>query len=149
MFQKNSVYPNFFYLHSFLLLPSISLKNIQHRTTRNCWKNIKYPTKKINFTGKEFTPNESIADLAQFELSHEEWDLIKAGLCFSIQPDKIWKFEHLHFLFKRFIVHLLTTLNLRKLKVRWKRITHILLFLVSITTNSLHVSYVNISLGKY
>ena len=29
----------------------------------------------------------------QYELSHEESDLLKAGLYFSIQPDKIRKFE--------------------------------------------------------
>ena len=36
-----------------------------------------------------FTPNETIANPMQYELSHEESDLLKAGLYFSIQPDKI------------------------------------------------------------
>ena len=36
-----------------------------------------------------FTANETITKLTQYELSQEEFDLVKAGLCFSIQPDKI------------------------------------------------------------
>ena len=36
-----------------------------------------------------FTANETITNLTQYELSHEESDLLKAGLYFSIQPDKI------------------------------------------------------------
>ena len=36
-----------------------------------------------------FTANETIANLMQNELYQEESDLLKAGLCFSIQPDKI------------------------------------------------------------
>ena len=40
-----------------------------------------------------FTPNETIANLMQYELSHEESDLLKAGLYFSIQTDKIRKCE--------------------------------------------------------
>ena len=64
-----------------------------------------------------FTPNETIANPMQYELSHEESDLLKAGLYFSIQTDKIRKsenfttFEKIHCLF-------LTTLNPRKPKVR-------------------------------
>ena len=40
-----------------------------------------------------FTANETITNLTQYELSHEESDLFKAGLYFSIQPDKIRKSE--------------------------------------------------------
>ena len=36
-----------------------------------------------------FTANETITNLTQYELSQEESDLLKAGLYFSIQPDKI------------------------------------------------------------
>ena len=52
-----------------------------------------------------FTANEAIATLTQDELSQEESDLLKAGLYFSIQPDKIRKseifttFEKIHYLF--------------------------------------------------
>ena len=51
------------------------------------------------------TANETITNLTQFELSQEESDLLKAGLYFSIQPDKIRKskifttFEKIHFSF--------------------------------------------------
>ena len=49
-----------------------------------------------------FTANGTITNLMQYELSDEESDLLKAGLYFSIQPDKIWKsrifttFEKIH-----------------------------------------------------
>ena len=52
-----------------------------------------------------FTANETITNLTQYQLSHEESDLRKAGLYFSIQPDKIRKseifttFEKIHRLF--------------------------------------------------
>ena len=40
-----------------------------------------------------FTANETITNLAQYELSPEKSDLLKTGLYFSIQPDKIQKSE--------------------------------------------------------
>ena len=40
-----------------------------------------------------FTSNETITNLTQYELSQEEADLLKVGLYFSIQPDKILKSE--------------------------------------------------------
>ena len=40
-----------------------------------------------------FTANETITNLTQYELSQEESDLLKVGLYFSIQPDKIGKSE--------------------------------------------------------
>ena len=40
-----------------------------------------------------FTANETIANLTQYELSQEESDLLKAGIYFSIHPDKIRKSE--------------------------------------------------------
>ena len=38
-----------------------------------------------------FTSNKTINNLTQYELFQEESDLIKAGLYFSIKPEKIWK----------------------------------------------------------
>ena len=46
-----------------------------------------------------FTGNETITNLTQHELSQEEPDLLKAGLYFSVQPDKIRKSE----IFRSFI----------------------------------------------
>ena len=40
-----------------------------------------------------FTANTTATNLTQYELSQEESDLLKAGLYFSIQPDKIRKSE--------------------------------------------------------
>ena len=39
------------------------------------------------------TANETITNPTQYELFQEECDLLKAGLYFSIQPDKILKFQ--------------------------------------------------------
>ena len=58
-----------------------------------------------------FRANETITNLTQYELPQEESDLFKAGLYFSIQPDKIWKskifcaFEKIH----RFFINNLKT----------------------------------------
>ena len=52
-----------------------------------------------------FKSNETITSLTQYELSQEQSDLLKAGLYFSIQPDKIQKseifttFEKIHWSF--------------------------------------------------
>ena len=52
-----------------------------------------------------FTTNETITNPTQYELSQEEFDLLKAGVYFSIQQDKIQKseifisFEKIHCLF--------------------------------------------------
>ena len=64
-----------------------------------------------------FTDNETITNLMQYELSQEESDLLKAGLYFSIQPDKIRKSE-IFTTFEKIHLHFLTTLNPRKPKVR-------------------------------
>ena len=40
-----------------------------------------------------FTANKNIIYVTQYELSQEESDLLEAGLCFSIQSDKIQKSE--------------------------------------------------------
>ena len=40
-----------------------------------------------------FTVNETITNLTQYELSQDEPDLLKTGLYFTIQPDKIRKSE--------------------------------------------------------
>ena len=49
-----------------------------------------------------FTANKTITNLTQYELSQKESDFLKAGIYFSIQPDKIRKskifttFEKIH-----------------------------------------------------
>ena len=63
-----------------------------------------------------FTANETITNLKQYGLSQEESDLLKAGLWFSIQPDKI-RNPKPSLPLKRFIACFLTTLNPKKPKV--------------------------------
>ena len=56
----------------------------------------------MNYNLSIFTVNKTITNLTQYELCQEESDLLKAGLHFSIQSDKIWKskifttFEKIH-----------------------------------------------------
>ena len=55
-----------------------------------------------NYSLPKFTSNKTITNLTQYELSQEESNLLKAGLYFSIYPDKIRKskifttFEKIH-----------------------------------------------------
>ena len=83
-----------------------------------------------------FTANKTITNLTQYELSKEESDLLKAGLYFSIQPDKIRKskifttFEKIHHSFIN---------NLKSEEARYKGISHILIILISTTTSLLHL----------
>ena len=60
-----------------------------------------------------FTAKKTITNLRQYELFQKESNLLKVGFYFSIQPDKIQKSK----IFTT-IVLLLTSLNLRKPKVR-------------------------------
>ena len=99
IFQKNSVYPKNSYLHSFPLLTSTSLQNLSHRITRNRYRNC-YTLNKKKFSSltrncnlATFRATETITNLTQCELFQEESDLLKAGLYFLIQPDKIQKSE--------------------------------------------------------
>ena len=80
-------------------MTSTSLKNLKHRTARNCCRN-RYilNTKKLSSLTRGcslpiFTANETITNLKQYKLSQQEADLLKAGLYFSVQLDKIQKSE--------------------------------------------------------
>ena len=70
--------------------------NTQHKKSSSLTRNCSIPI---------FTSNETITNLTQYKLSQGKSDLLKAGLYFSIQPDKIWKseilttFEKIHCLF--------------------------------------------------
>ena len=67
--------------------------NTQHKKLFSLTRNCSLPT---------FTSIETITNLTQYELSQEESNSLKAGLYFSIQPDKIQKskifttFEKIH-----------------------------------------------------
>ena len=63
------------------------------------------------------TANETITDLIKYELSQEESDLLKAGLYFSIQPDKIRKPEILA-TFEKINRSFLSNLKSEETKVR-------------------------------
>ena len=89
-----------------------------------------------------FTANKTISNLTQYESSQEASDLLKAGSYFYIQSEKIWKPE-IFPTFEIFVVCFLTILNSRKLKVRSKRISRILLILNFTTRILIHVYYVN------
>ena len=106
IFQKNLDYlKKTFYPNRFLLLTS---KSLQRNRCRNC--NTLHKKKTLSSLKRDcklpiFTANETITNLTQYELPQNESDLIKGGLYFLIQPDKIQKseifttFEKIHCLF--------------------------------------------------
>ena len=64
-----------------------------------------------------FTANEITTNLTQYELWQEGSDLLKAGLYFSIQPDKIRKSE-IFTTFEKIHRSFLNNLKFEKPKVR-------------------------------
>ena len=78
----------------------------------------------------------------QYELSQEETNLLKAGLYFSIQPDKIGKSE-IFTTFEKINCPFLNNLKSEEIKSQIK--SRILLTFTFTTTNLLHVYYVNIA----
>ena len=99
----------------------ILTKSITSHNKKSLQKSLYTQLKKLSSLTKDrnwpiFTASKTITNLTQYELSQEESDLLKAGLYFSIQPDKIQKSE-IFTTFEKFIVRFLTTLNPRKPKV--------------------------------
>ena len=84
------------------------LISTQHKKLCSLTTNCSIPT---------LTSNETVTKLTQYKLSQKESDLLKAGLYFSIQRDKIRKSEIFTSVEK---IHgsLSTTLNPKKLKIR-------------------------------
>ena len=85
----------------------ILTKSITSYNKKSLQKSLYTQRKKLSSLTRDcnlpiFTANETITNLTQYELSQEESDLLKAGLYFSIQPDKIRKskifttFEKIH-----------------------------------------------------
>ena len=76
----------------------ILTKSITSYNKKSLQKSLYTQQKKLSSLTRDcnlpiFTANETITNLTQYELSQEESDLLKAGLYFSIQPDKIRKSE--------------------------------------------------------
>ena len=84
----------------------ILTNSIKSYNKKSLQKSLYTQQKKLSSLTKDcnlpiFTANETIINLTQYELSQEESDLLKAGLYFSIQLDKIRKiffttFEKIH-----------------------------------------------------
>ena len=76
----------------------ILTKSVTSHTKKSLLKPLHTQRKKLSSFTRDyslpiFTANETITKIGQYELSQEEPDLLKAGLYFSIQPDKIRKSE--------------------------------------------------------
>ena len=76
----------------------ILTKSITSYNKKSLQKSLYTQQKKLSSLTRDcnlpiFTANETITNLTQYELSQEESDLLKAGLYFSIQPDKTRKSE--------------------------------------------------------
>ena len=117
----------------------ILTKSLTSYNKKSLQKSLNTQQKKLSSLTRDcnlpiFTANETITNLTQYELSQEESDLLKAGLYFSIQPDKIRKskifttFEKIHRSF-------LNNFKSRKPKARQKCISRILLILTFATAN--------------
>ena len=85
----------------------ILTKSITSYNKKSLQKSLYTQQKKLSSLTRDcnlpiFTANKTITNLTQYELSQEESNLLKAGLYFSIQPEKIWKsqiftsFEKIH-----------------------------------------------------
>ena len=123
IFQKNSVYPKIFYLHSFLLLTSTSLQNLYHCILRNRCRNSYAFNKKIylHWQGIAAYLYSHLTKLLLISLTmnYPRKNLIYLKQVYIFQSNQM-KFENpkSSLPLKRFIVHFLTTLNPRKPKVR-------------------------------
>ena len=76
----------------------ILTKSITSYNKKSLQKSLHTQQKKLSSLTRDFnlpifTTNETVTNLTQYELSQEESDLLKTGLYFSIQPDKIRKFK--------------------------------------------------------
>ena len=126
----------------------ILAKSITSYNKKSLQKSLYTQQKKLSSLTRDcnlpiFTANETITNLTQYELSQEESDLLKAGLYFSIQPDKIRKSE-IFTTFEKIHCSFLNNLKSKETKSQIKA-HHILLILIFTTTNLLHVYYVNIA----
>ena len=99
IFQKNSVYPKIFLFTQLSTIDFYILtKCITSYNKKSLQKSLYTEQKKLFSLTKHcnlpiFIANGTITNLTQYELSQEESDLLKAGLYFFIQPDKIGKSE--------------------------------------------------------
>ena len=80
-------------LDFYILTKSITSYNKKLLQKSLCTQQKKLPSLTRDCNLPIFTANKTITNLTQYELSLEESDLLKAGLYFSIQPDKIRKSE--------------------------------------------------------
>ena len=92
--SKNVLSPQLLSAIDFCILT----KSITSYNKKSLQKSLYTQQKKLSSLTRDcnlriFTANETITNLTQYELSQEESDLLKAGLYFSIQPDKIRKSE--------------------------------------------------------
>ena len=76
----------------------ILTKSITSHNKKSLQKSLCTQQKKLSSLTRDcnlpiFTANKTITNLTQYELSQEESDLLKAGLYFVIQPDKMRKSE--------------------------------------------------------
>ena len=79
----------------------IFTESITSYNKKSLQKSLKTQQKKLSLLTRDCnvpisTANKTITNLTQYELSQEKYDLLKAGLYCSIQPDKIRKSEKIH-----------------------------------------------------
>ena len=123
IFQKNSVYPKKFYVHSFLLLTSTYLQNLKHRVTRNRCRNREALNKKsyLHWRGIATYQYSQLTKLLLISrnMNYPRKNLIYLKQVYTFQSNQM-KVENpkSSLPLKRFIIRFLTVLNPRKPKVR-------------------------------
>ena len=93
-----------------------------------------------------FTANETITNLTKYELTQEESDLLKAGLYFSIQPDKIRK-SKIFATFEKIHCSFLNNLKSEESKSQIK--THLSYFANSYFYNCKPSSHIDVNIASY
>ena len=121
----------------------ILTKSITSYNKKSLQKSLNTQQKKLSSLTRDcnlpiFTANETVTNLTQYKLSQEESDLLKAGLYFSIQPDKVRKSE----IFTTFEkIHRSFFNNLKSEEAKSQIKTHVLYL-----TNSYFYNYISIYL---
>ena len=150
IFQKNWVYRETFYLHSFLLLTSTSLQNIYHLITRNHYRN-HHTLNTKSYLHWRGVASYIYSQLTKLLLISRNMNCpikiliyLKQVCTFQSNQRKLEKRKSLKKPLKKIIVCFLRTF-LKKLTVGYKCISLILLILIFTTTKLLHVCHVNIA----
>ena len=128
----------------YILAKSITLHNKKSLLKSLCTQQKKLSLLTKDYSLPIFTANETITNVTKYELSQEESDLLKAGVYFSIQPDKMWKSE-IFITYEKIHRSFINNLKSQETKYQIKAHLSYLFNSYSTNTNIFHVYYVSIA----